>query len=237
MFKILCHSIYFHLINYLRIKQAVFFSLAFPIFLFIVFGNIWGLNQHDYVVSLFTGVLGMTIASDGLFAIGPVVREYYASGLIKYLRKLPMNILTYFIGLIISRIISLLVVLGLLTLVSKLMFNFTPSPEQIINLIAGIVIGLFLFAFLGLTISFSGIKYGSEKGLINFVFFGILFTSNSFYPVGQFNSIVGAIGDALPLNPTLHVLRDESSGFIILLWLIIPIVLFSVLFRRIKFVR
>jgi len=237
MFKILCHSVYFHLINYLRIKQAVFFSLAFPIFLFIVFGSIWGINQEEYVASLFTGVMGMTIASDGLFAIGPVIKEYYASGLIKYLRKLPMNILNYFIGLIISRIISLLVVLGLLSLVSKLVFNFSPSPEQITNLVAGIVVGLFLFAFLGLTISFSGIKNGSEKGLINFVFFGILFTSDSFYPVGQFNSMVGAIGNALPLNPILHVLRGEERSLVVLLWLIIPIILFSLLFRRIKFAR
>lgn len=237
MFKILCHSVYFHLINYLRIKQAVFFSIAFPIFLFLVFGSIWGINQEEYVTSLFTGVMGMTIASDGLFAIGPVIKEYYASGLIKYLRKLPMNILSYFIGLIISRIISLFVVLILLSIVSKFVFNYSPSPEQIMNILAGIIVGLFLFAFLGLTISFSGIKNGSEKGLINFVFFGILFTSDSFYPVGQFNSMVGAIGDALPLNPILHLLRGEEKNLLVILWLIIPIILFSLLFRRVKFAR
>ncbi len=237
MFKILSHSVYFHLINYLRIKQAVFFSIAFPIFLFLVFGSIWGINQEEYVASLFTGVMGMTIASDGLFAIGPVIKEYYASGLIKYLRKLPMNILSYFIGLIISRIISLFVVLILLSVVSKLVFNYNPSPEQIMNLVLGIVVGLFLFAFLGLTVSFSGIKNGSEKGLINFVFFGILFTSNSFYPVGQFNQVVGTIGDILPLNPILHLLRGEEKSLTILIWLIIPIVLFSLLFRRVKFAR
>lgn len=237
MFKILGHSVYFHLINYLRIKQAVFFSIAFPIFLFLVFGSIWGINQEEYVASLFTGVMGMTIASDGLFAIGPVIKEYYASGLIKYLRKLPINILSYFIGLIISRIISLFVVLVLLSIVSKFVFNYSPSPEQIMNILAGIIVGLFLFAFLGLTISFSGIKNGSEKGLINFVFFGILFTSDSFYPVGQFNSMVGAIGDALPLNPILHVLRGEEKSFVVILWLIIPIILFSLLFRRVKFAR
>jgi ABC-2 type transport system permease protein len=237
MLKLLFHSIYYHLINYLRIKQAVFFSLAFPVFLFLVFGSIWGIQSEEYVALLFSGVLGMTIASDGLFAIGPVVREYYASGLIKYLRKLPMNILSYFIGLIISRILSLLVVLGLLSLEAHFVFGYSISAVELLPLIEGIVVGLFLFSFLGLAISFSGIKHGSERGLINFIFFGILFTSNAFYPVEMFNGIVAAIGNALPLNPVLRLLRGEGADVLILLWLMVPAVVFYFLFRKVKFAR
>ncbi|MFN8407020.1 MAG: hypothetical protein U0X71_06010 [Sphingobacteriaceae bacterium] len=42
----------------------------------------WGTDNPDYIPFILSGIIGMTIASDGLFAIGPVVKEYYASGLI-----------------------------------------------------------------------------------------------------------------------------------------------------------
>lgn len=237
MIRVLNHSIYYHLLNFLRVKQAVFFTLAFPLFLFIVFGNIWGLNSKEYISMLFTGVLGMTIASDGLFAIGPVVKEYYASGMIKYLRRLPIHVLTYFFGLIISRILSLLVVLVLLCGISVLLFDYVPQLHQILNLAIGIVIGLIVFSFIGLCLSFSGIKHGAEKGLTNFVFFGVLFTSNAFYPVEMLNNFVGKIGNALPMNPVLRLLRGEDLQWYYVLWLVVPLFVFTFLFRKVKFNR
>lgn len=237
MIRVLNHSIYYHLLNFLRVKQAVFFTLAFPLFLFIVFGNIWGLNSKEYISMLFTGVLGMTIASDGLFAIGPVVKEYYASGMIKYLRRLPIHVLTYFFGLIISRILSLLVVLVLLCGISVLLFDYVPQLHQILNLAIGIVIGLIVFSFIGLCLSFSGIKHGAEKGLTNFVFFGVLFTSNAFYPVEMLNNFVGKIGNALPMNPVLRLLRGEELQWYYVLWLVVPLFVFTFLFRKVKFNR
>jgi ABC-type multidrug transport system permease subunit len=237
MIRVLNHSIYYHLLNFLRVKQAVFFTLAFPLFLFIVFGNIWGLNSKEYIGMLFTGVLGMTIASDGLFAIGPVVKEYYASGMIKYLRRLPIHVLTYFFGLIISRILSLLVVLVLLCGISVLLFDYVPQLHQIFNMAIGIVIGLIVFSFIGLCLSFSGIKHGAEKGLTNFVFFGVLFTSNAFYPVEMLNNFVGKIGNALPMNPVLRLLRGEDLQWYYVLWLVVPLFVFTFLFRKVKFNR
>jgi ABC-type multidrug transport system permease subunit len=237
MIRVLNHSIYYHLLNFLRVKQAVFFTLAFPLFLFIVFGNIWGLNSKEYISMLFTGVLGMTIASDGLFAIGPVVKEYYASGMIKYLRRLPIHVLTYFFGLIISRILSLLVVLVLLCGISVLLFDYVPQLHQIFNMAIGIVIGLIVFSFIGLCLSFSGIKHGAEKGLTNFVFFGVLFTSNAFYPVEMLNNFVGKIGNALPMNPVLRLLRGEDLQWYYVLWLVVPLFVFTFLFRKVKFNR
>ena len=82
MIKILGQSTYYQFLMFLRIKQAVFFSLVFPVFLFFIFGNLWGTADKDYISLLLSGIIGMTVASDGLFAVGPVVKEYYSSGLI-----------------------------------------------------------------------------------------------------------------------------------------------------------
>ena len=235
--KILSQSIYYQFLIFLRIKQAVFFTIAFPIFLFVIFGSIWGTQHDGYVSFLLSGIIGMTIASDGLFAIGPVIKEYYSNGLIKYLRKLPFNILLHFMGLIISRVISLLFIVFLLCITAYLMFDYTVTSLEIVNFIIGVFVGLLIFSFLGLVVTFSGIKQGADKGIINFIYFVILFTSNAFYPVGEFNKLIGYIGNSLPLNPILSILRNDGTNYFLTIWLLAPIILFVFLFKNVKFNR
>lgn len=238
MIKILSQSIYYQILIFLRIKQAVFFTIAFPVFLFAVFGSIWGAQHEDYVSFLLSGIIGMTVASDGLFAIGPVIKEYYSNGLIKYLRKLPFNILLHFVGLIISRIITLLFIVCLLCVTAYLMFGYAVTFSVCINFIVGVFAGLFVFSFLGLVITFSGIKQGADKGIINFIYFVILFTSDAFYPVSEFNKFIGYVGNALPLNNILLILRGSAPNYLVLaIWLFLPMLLFVFLFKNVKFNR
>ncbi|WP_196890115.1 ABC transporter permease [Aureivirga sp. CE67] len=237
MFKILFKSTYYQFLIYLRMKQAVFFSLAFPVFLLVIFGKFWGADSPEYIYFLMTGVIGMTIASDGMFAIGPVIKEYYENGLIKYMRKMPFNILWHFMGLILSRIISLFITVIVVCLTAYFVFGLTLTGEQILNLIYGVFIGLFVFAFLGLSVSFISISNLSDKGLTNIIYFGVLFTSNAFYPVYEFNKSISAVGDMLPLNPILDIIRHANFHYVLIFWIIIPPVLFSFLFKRVKFTR
>lgn len=237
MIKILSLSIYYQFLIFLRIKQAVFFTVAFPIFLFVVFTSIWGTQDNGYVSFLLSGIIGMTIASDGMFAIGPVIKEYYSNGLIKYLRKLPFNILLHFIGLIISRIVTLLFIVFLLCISAYLMFGHSVTSLEVMNYVFGIFIGLFVFSFLGLVIIFSGLKQGTDKGIINFIYFIILFTSNAFYPVGEFNQLIGYVGDTLPLNQILYIMRGDGINYTIAIWILALMLLFVFLFKNVKFNR
>lgn len=237
MIKIIVQSIYYQLLMFLRIKQAVFFTIVFPIFLFIIFGSIWGTGNKDYIPFLLSGLIGMVITSDGLFAIGFVIKEYYMLGLIKYLRKLPFNIIFYISSLIISRVISLTFVVFMLCLVAKFIFGYSVNIFEIVNFFCGLFIGLFIFSFIGLVIAFSGIKQTVNVGIINFIFFIFLFTSNTYFPVSKYNYTIGLIGDILPLNPVLAIMRAEGFKLTILFWLIIPVIIFYYLFKNIKFNR
>lgn len=238
MIKVVLQSVYYQLLIFLRIKEAVFFSIIFPVVLFIVFGSIWGNVDENYIEFILPGIVGMTVASDGLFAIGPVVKDYYSNGLIKYLRKLPFNILWHFTGLILSRIISLIFILLLLCLTAKIVFNYEVAITQVGHMVLGIIIGLFLFSFIGLSITFSGIKNNSDKGVINLVYFIMLFTSNALYRIGDYNKLINIMGSILPMNAVLNILRGESSfNFTIIIWFITTVTLFYFLFNKIKFVR
>ncbi|QMU65290.1 MAG: hypothetical protein GKR88_13955 [Flavobacteriaceae bacterium] len=176
----------------------------------------------------------MTVASDGLNAIGPVIKDYYSSGLLKYLRKLPFNIILHFLGLIISRVLSLVFIIILLCIVSKLVFDHRVSIVEFTNYMLGTLIGLFAFSFIGLVFNFIGIKYKSANGITNLFYFIMLFTSDAFYPASSANDFIAGIGNSLPLNPILHILRDEGYYWNLLPWLVIPPVLFYFIFHNIK---
>ena len=178
----------------------------------------------------------MTIASDGLFAIEYVIKRCI-NGLIKYLRKLPFNILLHFMGLIISRVITLLFIVSLLCITAYLMFGYTVTSLEIFNFIMGVFVGLFVFSFFGLAVTFSGIKQGADKGIINFIYFIILFTSNAFYPVSEFNKLIGYIGNSLPLNHILSILRGDGVNYFLAIWILAPMILFVFLFKNVKFNR
>ena len=61
--KTLTLSTYLQLLNYTRIKQAVFFTIVFPVLIFVLFGNIWGVDGSEYLYFLLTGVIAATTAS------------------------------------------------------------------------------------------------------------------------------------------------------------------------------
>ena len=177
----------------------------------------------------------MTIASDGLFAIGPVIKEYYNNGLIKYLRKQPFNIIYHFLGLIFSRIILLFLVVLLLCITSIIVFKYHVTIKELINYFLGVFIGLFIFSFMGLAFSFSSLKNTSEKGLVNLIYFVLLFTSSAFYPIKKFTKTIGDFGDFLPFNQVLNILRGETINIqILLFWVIVPPCIFYFIFNKIK---
>lgn len=237
MLKTLSYSIFYQLLIFVRLKQALFFTLVFPVFLFIIFGSLWGADDQHYVRYLLAGIIGMTIASDGLFAIGTVIKDYYSNGLIKYLRKMPFNVLIHFVGLIISRVISLCFVVGILCIISWLIFDNKVGLDEIINYLSAVFIGLFIFSFVGLCISFSGIKQEGNISLVNMVYFAIIFTSNTYFPVEKFNQTIATIGDLFPLNTVLKILRTGELNIQLIPWLILPVILFSIFIKGIKFNR
>lgn len=107
--RVIGWSSYLQTLSFLRVKEALFFSLAFPIFLFALFGYIWGgLEDQEYVSYLFTGILGMTIANDALYGFGPIVKNLHTNNLLKVIKCSPTPVMYHFTGLFLSRVALML---------------------------------------------------------------------------------------------------------------------------------
>jgi len=241
---ILFKTIKVQLLSFLRIKQAVFFSFVFPFFLFVVFHTIFGelgpSSDKDYTIFLLSGIICMTLASDGLFAIGTFIKRYYLNGTLRIIRRMPINIIVFISGIVISRFIITITLVFFLNVVSLVIYNCHFPLHDILLIFSGVFIGLWIFSFLGLCLSFSNIRIGdAEKNITNLVYFFLLFTSNALYPVDVLNSKITSVSNYLPMNPVLSILRTDEPILIfpLIVWSLLPVLLFYFLLKRQRFQR
>lgn len=215
-------STYYQLLTYLRIKEAVFYALVFPVFLFVLFGSIWGAQSDDYVGFLLTGVIAMNALSQGLFAVGPIMREYYANNVVKFMRNLPFNVLSHFTGLLLCRMLIISGTAILLVIASALIFGFLPSFGSVLWYILGSILGLALSSFIGLLVGFWANSGETVKALVNLLYFGMIFLSDCFYPITRWNTFFEQLSYALPTTYLLQVLRQDVHWYtfpVLFLWI------------------
>jgi ABC-type polysaccharide/polyol phosphate export permease len=238
MIRTLRLSIYYQLLMALRMKQAMFFTLAFPLFLFVLFGNLWGQGDPDHLLFTLTGILGMNVATEGIFAIGPAIKDYNSSGILRYFKKLPFNILTHFFGLISSQLMLMLLSTALLLLVGAVVFGIRITPALIGQVLAGLTAGLTVFGFIGLSVAFLNVKktgggVAQRGSLASAVYYVLVFLSDAFYPLGDINPVLGKVLHLSPMNPVLQLLRGESVDWLTLLgWTVVALSFFLFQFRR-----
>lgn len=235
--KISLASAYLETVSFFRVKESFFFSFVFPIFLFLLFGTIWRNSYNHYIPFLLSGVIGMTIASDALFSIGPVIRLYHSNHVIKFLRNLPMNILAHFFGMLLSRILALGITIFLVCAAAVLAFKFTPSLAECSFYLLGVIMGVLLFSFLGLFLS-SFSQRQSGRGFIHLLFFVMIFLSGCFYPVQRLPLILQKTAKFLPLTHLLEFIRQDTKVVGYLLgWIALFMLLFYFTFYQKQITR
>ncbi len=230
--KTLTISIHDQIVTSFRIKQSIFFTLIFPVFLFVIFSLIWGVNNQEYSKFLLTGICAMTVISDGIFAIGGVIPKYYSSGILKFIKVIPYSIITHIISLIISRILFILASFVLLFICGYSFFGINFSIQDILSVFLGLFLGLLEFSFLGLIISYTSLKDGGNKSLGNMLYFGLIFFSDTFYPITEINPLLADFVEKSPITPLLEIFRGNYEGVLILsLWTGVFITAFYLIYK------
>jgi len=226
---------YLQTISSLRIKQALFYTVFFPVLLFVIFGYIWGTGDNvKYVPFLFTGIVGMAITSDGFFAVGPIISIYRDNNILKFLKNLPQNILLHFIGYFLSRIIVLIFDLVILCVVSYLLFNYLPSLQEFFRFVIAVFLGEMIFSLISLLATYFS-KGDGGRGLLSFLYTIMLFLSGTFFPINHLGKFMTYISNILPLTHLLNFLRGKDSYLFILLgWIIIFMFLFYIMITKVS---
>ncbi|MCU7603714.1 hypothetical protein N4Q47_04220, partial [Riemerella anatipestifer] len=170
----------------LRSKESVFFSIFLPPLLFIIFGLAFNVDK-EYAKFFLPGMIGSIFVSDALYAVGPVIKNYYTLQIIRYFRGYPINIAWIFINFIFVRLIFVFFSSMILIAISYFLFNFMPDIIVFIRYVIGILIGFIIYSFIALTISFYGIEDNKDQGILSILYFLSIFLSDSFFVLSKVN--------------------------------------------------
>ncbi len=227
--KSLSATFYYQFLSSLRSWQSIFFTIFLTPILLVVFGYAFNMNS-EYIQFFLPGMIAATLCSDALYAVGPVIKSYYQTGVIKYFKNYAPNITYLFFGFIATRLVFVISATTLLIALAYLLFGFKPSVQELGRYAIGSVLIFSIYSFIALSISFSGLKDNKDQNIISFYYLLTIFLTDCFFQLSKANTFFEIIGYVFPMKYILRFMRGENTYLIhSLLWLLLTYTVFYVL--------
>ncbi|MEN8904976.1 MAG: ABC transporter permease [Clostridiales bacterium] len=229
---------------YFRDILQVFFGFFFPIFIVIISASVFSGTSMDgskYIDYILPGIFSVLIMTTSFFTVGVTIASYKENLIMKKFRTTPMKLSNFFVAIVISRIIVIVIQIALMWIIAVLMFNANFSG----NIIAFIYTFLFaclVFLTIGFTIASLTKTFNAAIGVANSFYMGLTFVSAAFYPIDSFPSTMKYVVKALPLIHIVESIREvwtngswipfSSINIIVLIaWLIVGFIVSIIKFR------
>ena len=203
---------------YLRNTVAIFFTLAFPLLMLVLFGGIYGNQPAD----IFGGFGSADITVPGYIATIIIGTTAFMSlpmdlstqrqlGVLRRMRATPLHPGMVLASKLISNLIISLVGMALLVVAGRLLFH-TYLPVSWPAVLLGILlISVSLYA-LGLALA-SLVRSANAARAVSFaVFFPMMFLSGGTLPGQLLPESMRLVGKALPLTYSVNLLHDLWFG-------------------------
>jgi ABC-type multidrug transport system permease subunit len=160
-----------------------------------------------YIDFLIPGLLGMNLMNSGMWGIGFALVDMRQRKLLKRYLATPMRRSDFLYALTSSRLVLMLVEIGLLLGFGVLAFHMHVAGSLWTILLMA-TIGAFTFAGLGLLTASRAQKIESISGLINLVMMPMWIFSGVFFSYERFPAVAQPLIKALPLTALNDALRS-----------------------------
>ncbi len=173
-----------------------------------------------YIDFLLPGLLGANLMGGGLFGVGFVLVDMRVRKLLKRFLATPMRKRDFLLSLLLSRLLFVVVEIGLLLAAGRLLFGVVVrgNPAALAVLV---VLGGAAFAGIGLLIASRARTLETGAGLLNAVMLPMYLTSGVFFPAERFPAWAQPVLQALPLtalNDGLRAVINDGGGWAALGW-------------------
>jgi len=159
-----------------------------------------------YIDFLIPGLLGMNLMNSGMWGVGFALVEMRQRKLLKRFVATPMRRSDFLLALTSSRLILMVIEVGLLLSFGVLVFHM-PLQGSIISVILLGSLGAVTFGGVGLLTACRAQKIESVSGLINVVMMPMWIFSGVFFSYDRFPAIAHPFIKALPLTALNDALR------------------------------
>ena len=159
-----------------------------------------------YIDFLIPGLLGMNLMNSGMWGVGFALVDYRQRKLLKRYVATPMRRRDFLLALTSSRLVLMIVELGLLLGFGIFVFHMRVAGSWLAIVLLG-ALGAAAFAGLGLLTASRAQKIETVSGLINLVMMPMWIFSGVFFSYERFPAVVHPLIRALPLTALNDALR------------------------------
>jgi ABC-2 type transport system permease protein len=194
-----------------------------------------------YIDFLIPGLLGMNLMGSAIWSMGFAIVDARRKKLLKRLVASPMPRPYYLLSFLLSRILMLVVEVGVLVGFGALLFH-VPVRGSLLDLAVVCLLASLAFSALGLLLASRARTIEAASGLMNVVMMPMWIASGVFFSSQKFPDVMQPFIKALPLTAVIDALRAnmlQGSNLgqmapqvgIIAFWLVICFALALKLFR------
>jgi len=200
----------------LREPVAVFFTLAFPVLIVLLFGGIFGgypvpgtpLTTIDLYTPAYTGLV---IGTVGLIGLPTTLASYRERGILRRLRATPLGATRILGAHVIVNFVMTLAGIGLLILAAALFLGLRMPQAPGVVLLA-ITLSSLSFLAVGFAIAslFPSVRVAQAIGQA--LFFPMFFLSGAALPLDQMPGWLQSVSDYVPLTYAVRLVREVWIG-------------------------
>jgi ABC-2 type transport system permease protein len=161
-----------------------------------------------YIDFLIPGLLGMNLMNSGMWGIGFALVDMRQRKLLKRFVGTPMRRGDFLLALISSRLVLMLIEIGLLLTLGVLFFHMKVMGSLLEILALG-AIGAIAFGGIGLLTASRARKIESVSGLMNLVMMPMWIFSGVFFSYERFPAVIQPVIKVLPLTALNDALRGS----------------------------
>jgi ABC-2 type transport system permease protein len=201
---------------FLREPAAVFFTLAFPIMVLLLFGGIFGgypipgtdLRSIDLYAPALTG---MIIGTVGLIGLPTTVTSYRETGALRRLRATPLRPSTILGSQVLVNLFMTMFGIALLLITARLVFDIR-VPDDPLSVAVALIFSSLSFFTAGFVLAgvLPTVRVASAVGQA--IFLPMLFLSGAVMPRDELPDAVRRISDLLPLTYVVNLIQDLWIG-------------------------
>lgn len=205
---------------FIREPVTVFFTLALPIMLLFIMGEVFGRGPAD--PSVFRGVnamdyytpgwIGLVMSAVGLIALPVHLAGYRERGVLRRFRASSLSVWSLVASQVVVTFVISAVCAALLFIASALVYG-TRMPESVALLAAAFVLGTLAFAAVGVMLGALLPSPRAAQGIGLLLFFAMDFLSGTAPPREVMSLLMQRVGQAMPLWHVMDVLQDPWLGF------------------------
>lgn len=197
----------------LREPVALFFTLAFPVMLMVLFGFIFGneaealLGGYGQVDLSVPGYIGMVVGTIGLLSIPTTLANYRDLGILRRLRATPLGSSTVLWSHVAAHVLMTAVGISLLFIAGLAIFDLR-IPNGNLTIVPAVLLSAFSFFAVGFVLAGVMPSARTAQAVGMALFYPMLFLSGAAMPRYIMPDVVQQIAGWLPLTHVVILVED-----------------------------